>query len=71
MLHEQGIDVLLLEARDRVGGRTFTIKVTKQLFKNVFKTCKNDWIIVDTRKVFHLLKTGLIIIIIIIISANP
>ena len=27
VLHEAGADVLVLEARDRVGGRTFTIQV--------------------------------------------
>lgn len=25
-LHENGVDVLVLEARDRVGGRTFTVR---------------------------------------------
>ena len=29
LLHEQGVDVLVLEARDRVGGRTFTTRVSK------------------------------------------
>ena len=27
LLHESGVNVLVLEARDRVGGRTYTIKV--------------------------------------------
>ena len=27
LLHEQGLDVVVLEARDRVGGRTFTVQV--------------------------------------------
>ncbi len=27
LLHEHGIDVLVLEAQDRLGGRTYTVKV--------------------------------------------
>ena len=32
VLHEAGIDVLVLEATDRVGGRTFTVQVKESHF---------------------------------------
>ncbi|XP_071957851.1 amine oxidase [flavin-containing] B-like [Antedon mediterranea] len=34
-LHEQGLDVLVLEARDRVGGRTYTLKESKTKYVDV------------------------------------
>lgn len=39
LLHEKGIEVLVLEARDRVGGRTFTEHVRKQKY---YTHKKND-----------------------------
>lgn len=28
LLHDSGLDVVVLEARDRVGGRTYTVRVS-------------------------------------------
>ena len=30
LLHKEGVDVLLLEAKDRVGGRTYTVQVSEE-----------------------------------------
>lgn len=38
LLTEWGLNVLLLEANDRVGGRTFTIRVI--IFKPIYTTYK-------------------------------
>ncbi|KAJ8300767.1 hypothetical protein KUTeg_022286 [Tegillarca granosa] len=56
-LKENGVDVVILEARDRIGGRTLTINGQSRRFKSAFPPMKSILGYLDIRNVFRTIQS--------------